>query len=422
MPEFYLVVGVLLLLFLVFLLSPFMMHNSVRVSTRSDVNIKLFEQRLAELQAEYQRGDVTVDEFERLKTELQRGLLEEASDDVSSQLVGGKQSMTAMLLVFVLVAVFSTVLYQQTGAKADWEILQTLKDMRQQSSTGERSAQITDQLLEQLNRRLSQRPENPDYLMILANTKMERGKFAAASEAYSQLEQLYPEDSVVLAEYAQALYLASERRLTELAQQLLQRALIINPQQPTALSLLGIANFEQGNYQAAIDYWQQLLPRLGPFSPNRKMIQAGIDEAKALLAKSAGGSETALADTDIEEVKSPVSAAASIQVRVSLAKQMQVDSNAVVFVFARAVGGPRVPLAVARLRVADLPTTVTLDDSMAMAAGLQLSNFPTVELVARISKNGMANPGPGDIEGSVSPVDVASTSTAVPLILNRVLD
>ena len=90
----------------------------------------------------------------------------------------------------------------------------------------------------------------------------------------------------------------------------------------------------------------------------------------------------------------------------SLASQAAPDST--VFIFARAVQGPRMPLAILRKQVKDLPVTVTLDDSLAMSPAMTLSNFPQVTVGARVSASGNAMPQSGDLEGSQSPVNVAN--------------
>ncbi len=95
-------------------------------------------------------------------------------------------------------------------------------------------------------------------------------------------------------------------------------------------------------------------------------------------------------------------------ITVSISLDPQVAAGAApgdtVFIFARAVSGPRMPLAIVRKQVSDLPVTVTLDDSMAMAPGMKLSNFDAVSVGARISKSGTAMPQRGDLQGQVTPV------------------
>ena len=115
------------------------------------------------------------------------------------------------------------------------------------------------------------------------------------------------------------------------------------------------------------------------------------------------------------------SIATSLQLEVTLADDIIPEANATVFVFARALSGPKMPLAVARLKVSDLPASVTLDDSMAMAPGLKLSSFEQVEVVARISKSGIANRGAGDIEGKSGPITIASINKPLLLTIDSVL-
>jgi cytochrome c-type biogenesis protein CcmH len=94
----------------------------------------------------------------------------------------------------------------------------------------------------------------------------------------------------------------------------------------------------------------------------------------------------------------------SLNVTIDISPQLKsnVKPEQVVFIFAKAVQGPRAPLAAVRVQVKDLPITVTLDDSMAMAPMFKLSNFKDVTVSARVSQNGQAMKSSGDLEG-VSP-------------------
>jgi cytochrome c-type biogenesis protein CcmH len=113
--------------------------------------------------------------------------------------------------------------------------------------------------------------------------------------------------------------------------------------------------------------------------------------------------------------KSPTKAGATLKVAVSLspavAKQAAPDD--VVYVFARAVSGPRMPLAIVRAQVKDLPTTIVLEDSQGMGSGMTLSSAPEVIVVARVSKSGMANAQNGDLEGMSAPVKKGTKSISI---------
>jgi cytochrome c-type biogenesis protein CcmH len=84
-----------------------------------------------------------------------------------------------------------------------------------------------------------------------------------------------------------------------------------------------------------------------------------------------------------------------------------------VFVFARAAEGPRMPLAILRKQVKDLPVEFALDDSMAMAPNMKLSSFAEVVVGARVSRSGNATPQSGDLEGLSRPVKVGASGVAV---------
>jgi len=112
---------------------------------------------------------------------------------------------------------------------------------------------------------------------------------------------------------------------------------------------------------------------------------------------------------------------ASVAGTVSLAPALaaKVAPSDTVFIFARAAEGPRMPLAILRKQVKDLPAAFTLDDSMAMAPNFALSKFPSVVVGARVSKSGNAAPQTGDLEGFSPVVKIGATGLSV--VIDRAL-
>lgn len=127
----------------------------------------------------------------------------------------------------------------------------------------------------------------------------------------------------------------------------------------------------------------------------------------------------ALETTDIK--KSSMVAGTSLKVNVSLSPALakKAAPDDVVFIFARAANGPRMPLAIVRKQVKDLPATVILDDSQAMSPQMTLSSASGVVVIVRVSKSGMAEARDGDLEGTSKPV--ASGTKDVSVSIDKVL-
>jgi cytochrome c-type biogenesis protein CcmH len=216
-------------------------------------------------------------------------------------------------------------------------------------------------------------------------------------------------------------------RLNE-AEQLYRRALAIDPGHPKALALAGTADFDRGDYARAIARWQTILERVPAESELGQQIAGSIADARARLgsaaqpatasASGAGAAPAATAGTSADAGSTRATAAfaapgVSGTVTLDPALAAQAGPGDTVFVFARAAGGSRMPLAVQRARVADLPLRFNLDDSMAMAPGMTVSSAKQVVVFARISKSGQATPSAGDLAGEAAPVAPGAANVAV---------
>ncbi|MNM87093.1 hypothetical protein D3C81_992660 [compost metagenome] len=173
----------------------------------------------------------------------------------------------------------------------------------------------------------------------------------------------------------------------------LQRAHTLSPDAERASWLLGIALRQRGRNAEAADLWSTLLPRLEPGA------------AQALQAQIAIAREAAGQPSD-----APAAAAASalLQVRVHLPASLKASdwpASTQVFVLARAVGGPPMPVAARKLPLAGFPATVGLGDGDSPMPTAPLSAHREVEVLARISRSGSANRSEDDLQ--TAPVKVS---------------
>jgi cytochrome c-type biogenesis protein CcmH len=283
-------------------------------------------------------------------------------------------------------------------------------------------AQFT-QMVEQLSQKLKEKPDNAEGWAMLARSYTRLNRPADAVPAFAKAVALNGNDAQLLTDYADLLAFQNNRTLAGEPLQLVERALKIDPKNPKALALAGSGAFERKDYAGAVKFWEELASIAPPGSEFMAQLQGGIDEARKLggLPPSAAAKAPAAAAVGPAAAASSAAAAAPAAVRVtgtvrlSPALAAQASPEDTVFVLARPADGSRMPLAVAKHRVKDLPLQFSLDDSMAMAPAARLSLHERVVVVARISKSGQAVPAAGDISGQSQPVSNNSRDLVIEL-------
>ena len=197
-------------------------------------------------------------------------------------------------------------------------------------------------------------------------------------------------------------------------QSLINDALAIEPENQRGRLLLGLSYQQSGQHEEAIELFEDL--RASPLLNTQGVenITNMINQSLAAMGEQPNEQATATAANKAGET-----AGASLQVSASLsdAAAADVKPEDSVFIFARATSGPPMPLAVVRLTVADLPVTVTLDDTQAMIPNMTLSTFPSVTVSVRVSASGEAIAQPGDWFGELTDV-----LTETPAELSVVVD
>ncbi len=250
-----------------------------------------------------------------------------------------------------------------------------------------------------LAQRMAAQPDDPVGWLMLGRAYKALERYPEAVQALVEAVRRSPEEPEILAEYAEALALQRGGNLDGQPMRLLERALKIDPNHPKALTLAGAGAFASKDYQHAIVYWERLLAQVPVDSELAQALKTGLGQARQAL----GGKAPALAAAP---KPAPAAGAETIvgEVRLDSALAARVAPQDTVFVVARAVEGPRMPLAVVRSQVKDLPLRFALNDSQAMAPQMKLSGFPKVIVTARISKSGNAMPQSGDLQGASGPV------------------
>lgn len=399
MTGFVVAATLLAALALAFLLPPLLRSRTQDAAPQQrETNAGIYREQLAELEADHAKGALDAHGLAAARRELERRIVAEADAGSSAAAAPAKRPRAAALVVALLVPLVASLGYWQLGNPG---ALTASPPGTMARLSPEQVRELTEKLWE----RMHASPEDPKGWLLLGRSLSALGDVERAAKAYSKAAELLPKDPNALADYAEALAMSRGMKLEGEPRTLALRALELDPEHLKALALAGSAEFDRGAFAEASTYWARALKQLPPDSELAKTITASIEEAKRQATPAQAGP-----------------APGSLQGVVTLdpALAAKADPGDTVFVLARPASGSRMPLAVARTTVRDLPYSFKLDDSMAMAPGAQISGQSQVVVVARVSKSGKAAPAKGDIEGVSKPVAPGASGVAV--VMSRVLD
>ncbi|MBX2808249.1 MAG: c-type cytochrome biogenesis protein CcmI [Cellvibrionaceae bacterium] len=394
---------------------------------RQVANIALYHQQFADLQQQLAAGDIVQEQFDMLQAELARNLLDDDQYLAPMAPVSKHSKPYYWLAMLGLLPLSVVLMYQALGAMPAWKLRETLQQqayLEQQLLQGDGVA--IAQQLDTLNRDLMPRlqayvrktPEDSDMALLLARQSMTLADYDSAIVAYQQFLTQQPDASPVMAELAQAIFLQSGNRAVPRVGMLAERALAQAPDNLMALGLAGIAAFQNARYQQAIMHWERAIALQPAAADNALALRKGIAEARSRLLAEADDAALATAPDASSAQPAAATATKGVTVAVSLAEQVPAEADHAVFIYARAWQGAKMPLAIARVTAAELPLTLTLDDSLSMAPGMTLSTVAQLELVARLSPSGTARAQAGDWQVTLGPVSAqAKASTVYPLVI-----
>lgn len=261
-------------------------------------------------------------------------------------------------------------------------------------------------MVAQLEQRLKDKPDDAEGWSMLGRSYSALGRYPESVAAFKRVTTMRPQDAQAYADLADATAMAAGRKLAGEPTTLIAKALELDPKNLKALALAGTIAFDAGDYPKAATLWEAAVAAAEPGSELARNLQGGVAEARSRAGMPAASASSAAP-------AAVANATLTGEVKLAAALKGRVSPEDTVFVFARAVDGPRAPLAILRKQVKDLPITFTLDDSMAMSPAMRLSTARQVVVGARVSKSGNAMAQPGDLQGFSQPVAVGASGLAI---------
>ena len=388
---FLLIVSVLILIAFLLILPPLWRKQTVQESDLDQRNITIAQHRLAELKENRLSGGLSQEQYEEQLADLEQAL----SDDleIKSHVTAAQSQGRWVIYVLALgIPLLAGSLYFTLGN------YQAISHSAEMSVDPEalKLAEI-NKMVGGLAEKMKANPDDAKGWLMLGRSYKALDQFPKAVDAFANAYRLLGDQAEVMLLYADAIAYANDKNLAGKPTELVFKVLALEPDNMNALWLGGMAKAQQGDPATAIKLWKKLETLLPPNSES-------LQEIQDLLAKIESTDAINRVSTQPTDV-----AAVALEVQVSLAPELQKSTSPgdTVFVYAQALSGPKMPLAIVRKQVSDLPLSVSLNDTMAMMPTMKLSNFSQVKLLARISKSGNAMSQSGDLIGSIDQVTLA---------------
>ena len=318
----------------------------------------------------------------------------------------GKKPRGLALGILLLLPLATLVLYLHFGRPDGLGVNGPAAMPAPAGNASEATANLKD-AIDGLRQRLQSEPDDIEGWRLLGRAYKALERFDEARDALAQAHQRAPDNVEVLVDYAETTALANpEHRFDDRAMQLLQDALSASPEHPRARWFTGVAAYQRGDHAEAAAVWQSLLESLPPGAEIIPALTERIAEAR----RNAGLPPLADIQDPAAGNDNPL-----LRLRVELDESLRERVNGTdrVFVFARAVNGPPMPLAVRRLTVADLPADIELGDADSMLPSMTLSSQPRVTVMARVSFGGQPTAQAGDLESTPLEVTIAADAETI---------
>jgi len=380
-------------------------------ASQAKANAKVYRDQIADLDREHESGHISDAEWQQSRDELSMRLLEDTSaqdDPVAKQ---EKPALWTAVLVAVALPLSAVGMYMWVGEP------DALNPMAVQSNDKVDPTQLL-QMAESLAQKLNDKPDNLQGWVMLGRTYRTLEKFDASVQAYDRALKLSADDDLKL-ERVEVLAMKSQGNFEGEPWNVIRDILQRDPQNYGALLMAGSASYSHEKFADALKYWQQARKPLAADNPD----VPGLDEAIASVQQKLGmpaqvakgpSAQMNAAQTPAAAPSANTSGAASTgltvsgQVAIAEALKGKVKPSDVVFIYATPANGERMPLAIFKTTVAQLPLAFTLDDSTAMTPERKLSGAGEVLVKVRVSKSGNAMPQSGDLAGTLGPVKVGA--------------
>ena len=397
MLNFWIVCALLIIIALIIILPSLLSKQAPKDLDRKKINRAVYEKKLLELESDRDNDLIEIEQFNIAKSDLERSLIDDLEDYKEEVVNRNNKVLPIVVLLFLpVIAVF-------TYLKLDNGLISLDPEFKAKMASQQTQMPDIDRAIAELEGKLKKDPNNIEGWQMLGRSYVVSKRFEDAADAYNKANELSDgANPDILISYGEAKGLAAGNQFDQSAMTLFTKALKISPNNERGLWYAGLASYQLQNYKESVEYLEKLLQQV----PND---QADVRSALVKYlndAKQKACLEVVELDQQKDGTEKDSDSNSNIIVNVTLSDELhnKFVTSDTLFIYARSMNGPKMPLALVKLTAGDLPATVTLDDSVSMMPSMTLSSMEQVEVIARISKTGQAIMQSGDIFGSVESV------------------
>ncbi len=372
-------------------------RKPVTQASQASANAKVYRDQILDLDREHNSGHISDQEWQQSRDELSLRLLEDTSavDDPAAK--AEKPATLTALVLAVALPLSAMGLYMWVGQP---EALNPLALKSPDQVDPKDLAKLAQTLAE----KLKEKPDNLQGWVMLGRTYRTLENFEGALNAYDTALKLSDDDDLKL-ERIEVIAMQRQGQFDGEPWRVIREILQKDPEHFGALLTAGSASYAEGKFADALKYWEKARKPLDANNPDLP----GLDNAIATVRDKLGMPAATVSSASASSSGMGVAGlSVSGQVSLSAAVKAKASPNDVVFIYATPANGDRMPLAIFKTTVAQLPFNFTLDDSTAMAPDRKLSAAGEVMVKVRVSKSGNAMPQPGDLSASLGPVKVGA--------------
>ena len=382
--------GIALCVAVVFLWVLLRERKPVTQASQANANAKVYRDQILDLDREHDSGHISDQEWQQSRDELSLRLLEDTSavDDPAAKTE--KPAIWTAVVLAVALPLGSMGMYMWVGQP------EALNPLALKTPDQVDPKDLT-KMAQTLAEKLQDKPDNLQGWVMLGRTYRTLENFDAALRAYDSALKLSDDDDLKL-ERIEVIAMQRQGQFEGEPWNVIREVLQRDPQHFGALLTAGSASYAEGKFADALKYWEQARKPLDANNPDLQGLESAIATVRERLgmppAKAAPAAASGLNVTG--------------QVNLSASLKSKASPNDVVFIYATPANGDRMPLAIFKTTVSQLPFNFTLDDSTAMAPDRKLSAAGEVMVKVRVTKSGNAMPQSGDLSGSLGPVKVGA--------------